>query len=101
MCWTLVFFAAIHDLFHRSGMPQKLDEIVSKVENAYRNFPAGRSNRVFLTLQGCLREIMKEKGGQHYLVPHMKKGVFERLGQLPTTLSCDPAIVQEAMEFLG
>jgi len=44
-------------------MPKTLDEIVQKVEQAYWNYPDGRANRIFLTLQGCLREIMKEKGG--------------------------------------
>ncbi|CAL5044632.1 unnamed protein product [Urochloa decumbens] len=88
----LGFFAAIQALFHRSGMPKTIDEIVQKVETAYR---------VFLTLQGCLREILKEKGGQHYAVPHMKKAVLERLGTLPKTLPCDPAIVQEALDFLA
>jgi len=74
---------------------------VNKVQAAYWNFPVGRSNRVFLTLQGCLREILKEKGGQHYPVPHMKKAMLERLGTLPKTLSCDPTIVQEAIDFLA
>ena len=91
---------------HTGFVPQewhakKIDEIVEKVESAYWNFPAGRSNRVFLTLQGCLREILKEKGGQHYLVPHMKKAMLERLGELPKTLPCDAAIVQEAIDFLA
>ncbi|KAG2634225.1 hypothetical protein PVAP13_2NG155506 [Panicum virgatum] len=97
----LGLFAAIQALFQRSGMPKTIDEIVQKVEAAYWNFPVGRSNRVFLTLQGCLREILKEKGGQHYPVPHMKKATLERLGILPKTLSCDPTIVQEAIEFLA
>ena len=97
----LGFFAAIQALFHRSGMPKNIDEIVEKVESAYWNFPAGRSNRVFLTLQGCLREILKEKGGQHYPVPHMKKAMLERLGELPKTLPCDADIVQEAIDFLA
>ena len=82
-------------------MPKTIDEIVNKVQAAYWNFPVGWSNRVFLTLQGCLREILKEKGGQHYPVPHMKKAMLERLGTLPKTLSCDPTIVQEAIDFLA
>ena len=81
----LGLFAAIQALFHRSGMPKTIDEIVNKVQAAYWNFPVGRSNRVFLTLQGCLREILKEKGGQHYPVPHMKKAMLERLGTQTTS----------------
>jgi len=53
----------VQALFQTSGMPKTLDEIVQKVEQAYWNYPDGRANRIFLTLQGCLREIMKEKGG--------------------------------------
>jgi hypothetical protein len=96
----LGFFAAIQSLFRRSGMPKNIDDIVKKVEAAYNIYPVGRSNRVWLTHQACLREILKQKGGQHYPVPHMK-AVLERLGELPVTLPCDPAIVQEAIEFLA
>jgi hypothetical protein len=97
----LGFFAAIQALFQRSGMPKKIEEIVEKVEAADWNYPADRANRIFLTLQGCLQEILKEKGGHHYPIPHMKKAMLERLGTLPKTLQCDPSVVQEAMDFLA
>ena len=81
-------------------MPKDIDDIVLKVEQAYQHYPAGLTNRVFLTYQSCMEKILREKGGQHYEPHHMKKGVLERLGQLPKTLPCDPAIVQEAIAFL-
>lgn len=96
----LGFFAALQALFQRSGMPKNIDDIVQKVEQAYQNYPPGFINRVFLTYQSCLQEIMRQKGGQHYPIPHMSKARMERLGGLPTTLPCSVGIVQEALEFL-
>jgi hypothetical protein len=82
-------------------MPKNIEEIVEKVEAAYWNYPANRANIIFVLLQGCLQEILKEKGGNHYPIPHMMKAMLERLGTLPKTLQCDPSVVQEAMDFLA
>ena len=68
---------------------------------AYEEYPANRSNHVFLTLQGCMREIMLAKGGQHYAIPHMKKRSLERNGQLPIRLQCDKQIYLDAVDFIN
>jgi len=83
----LGFFAAIQALFEK-GTPNNIDGIVAKVNQAYQEYPVQRANRIFLTQQGCMMEIMKHNGGQHYNIPHMKKKTLELQGCLPTTLSC-------------
>jgi hypothetical protein len=95
----LGFFAALQSLFHKL-FPGSIVEIVSKVFQAYDQYPAERTNRIFLTLQCCMREILKLKGSQHYKVPHMRKLVLQKLGILPIRLDCDRVIVDEAREFL-
>ena len=72
----LGFFAAIQALFEK-GTPNNIKEIVLEVNEAYQNYPVDKSNRIFLTQQGCMMEIMKHNGGQHYNIPHMKKKTLE------------------------
>ena len=43
-------------------------------------------NRVFVTLQSCLNEIIDCDGGNQHKIPHMNKDRLERLGQLPVSL---------------
>ena len=73
----LGFFAAIQALFEK-GTPNNIKQIVLKVNEAYQNYPVDRSNQIFLTQQGCMMEIMKHNGSQHYNIPHMKKKILER-----------------------
>jgi hypothetical protein len=62
----LVFFAAIKALFEK-GTPNNINDIVLKVNEAYKNNPVDRANRSFLThQQGCMMEIMKHNGVQYY-----------------------------------
>lgn len=96
----LGFFAALQSLFQKSS-PSNIEEIETNVIKAYEEYPANRSNHVFLTLQGCMREIMLAKGGQHYAIPHMKKRSLERNGQLPIRLQCDKQIYLDAVDFIN
>jgi hypothetical protein len=72
----LGFFAGIQALFHK-GVPNNVKEIMSMVEMAYQDYPVDRSNRIFLTQQGCMMEVMKQNGGQYYDIPHMRKNSLE------------------------
>jgi hypothetical protein len=94
----LGFFAALQALFEKSS-PSNIQDIEANVIKAYLEYPVDRANRVFLTLQACMREIMREKGGQHYAIPHMKKGTLERIGQLPVRLQVEKEIYEDAMHF--
>ncbi|KAI5013119.1 hypothetical protein ZWY2020_028073 [Hordeum vulgare] len=82
------------------GASGSIDDIVIKVEQAFEEYPAERSNMIFLTLQSCMVEVLKQLGGNRYKVPHMRKAVKERLGNLPITLQCAASIVKDAFESL-
>jgi hypothetical protein len=71
-----------------------------KVEQAWNEYPAERSNRVFLTHQTCMVEVMNLMGEHRYKIPHMRKGVLQSLGILPEVLNVDPAIVNAAREYV-
>jgi hypothetical protein len=77
-----------------------VDDIVQKVHQAFQEYPAERSNRIFLTLQACMREVLIQLGGNRYKVPHMRKDVLERLGTLPVTLQCTANFVKWAIDSL-
>jgi hypothetical protein len=47
-----------------------------------------------------MRETMRAKGGQHYAIPHMKKGTLERIGQLPLRLQLEKEIYEDAVHFI-
>jgi hypothetical protein len=58
-------------------------------------------NRVFLTLQGCFIDMMKDGGGNRYKIPYMDKDRLEALGMLPKSLSCDRQLYENVMASLG
>jgi len=96
----LGFFAAIQALFYK-GTPNNIEKIVEKVDKAFREYPVDRSNRIFLTQQSCMMEIMKQNGGQYYNIPHMKKKHLEMTGNLPISYECPMEIYNQALGFVG
>jgi hypothetical protein len=55
-------------------------ELIDKVETCFRNYHAVyKLNRVWVTLQSCMNEIIDDKGDNKYKIPHMNKERLERL----------------------
>ncbi|XP_062205229.1 uncharacterized protein LOC133907240 [Phragmites australis] len=96
----LGFFAAIQSIQMKNSS-KTVEELVSAVVKAYEEYPTDRSNHIFLTQQSCMREIIREKGSQHYVIPHMQKKMLERNDELPRSLKCDTQIVEEARVYLN
>ncbi|KAI5413265.1 hypothetical protein KIW84_057751 [Lathyrus oleraceus] len=84
----LGFFNAIQSL-QQKEVSKSVDELIEVVQNSYDNFSSKQSDKIFLTLQSCMIEIMKIKGSNNYRIPHMKKEVLLNRGILPTQLKCD------------
>ena len=59
-----------------------------------------KANRIFVTLQTVLMEVMKIKGCNKYDIPHMQKERLEREERLPLQISCDPLLLAEAVGSL-
>ncbi|KAL7125602.1 hypothetical protein ABFS83_14G127700 [Erythranthe nasuta] len=96
----LGFFSAIQSLQYKE--PAKtVDELLAVVQRSFQAFPSTKSNRILITLQSCMIEIMKVKGSNKYKIPHIKKAMMERVGQLPTHLKCDSELVQEVFNYLS
>ncbi|KAL7154802.1 hypothetical protein ABFS83_03G027500 [Erythranthe nasuta] len=96
----LGFFSAIQSLQTKEPV-KTVDELIAAVVKSFEDFPSTKSNRIFLTLQSCMIEVLKVKGCNKYKIPHIKKVMLERTGQFPTQLKCDPELVQEVINYLS
>jgi hypothetical protein len=99
-CPDLGFFASLQLLTDRTTS-RDTDELIHNVIMEYENYNPIILNRVFLTLQGCMIEVMKDNGGNKYKIPRMSKERLEALDMLPKVFSCDSQLVQRAIELLS
>ncbi|KAM3205888.1 hypothetical protein P3L10_029298 [Capsicum annuum] len=95
----LGFFRAIQSLQYQRA-PKIVDELVEAVERSSDEMKAKQLNHVFLTLQSCMIEVMKDSGGNNYKVPHLNKNGLEREENLPLQLHCDIDIVNKDLALL-
>jgi hypothetical protein len=73
----LGFFNSIQSIQYKTSA-KTTDELVADVNQAFEDYSVGQLNRIFLTLHGCIREVMKIGGGNEYDDPHIRKGMLER-----------------------
>ena len=96
----LGFFNAIQSLHYKES-PKTIDELISAVERSFESFLPRQSNRIFCTLQQCMVEILKAHGSSKYRIPHIRKTILEREGNLPRQLLCDAKLVEDAYTWLN
>ena len=94
----LGFFRVIQGLQHEKA-PTTVCELVGAVLEAYEEVSDSTLNHVWLSLMGCMTEILRKDGNNNYKLPHIGKGKLERLGQLPTVLNAPLDVVQKALEM--
>ncbi|XP_042063220.1 uncharacterized protein LOC121807090 [Salvia splendens] len=95
----LGFFRAIQSI-QDDKVANGVDDLLRNVQSSFDELSAQTLNNVFLTLQGCLTEILKVEGGNGYKTPHMNKERLSRLGILPITLEVEEEIVKAAVAYL-
>lgn len=78
-----------------------MDELIDNVVKKFDEYGPYLLRRVFLTLQGCLLDVIKIRGGNKYKIPHMNKARLEALGTLPRRLSCDTQLYHDVIDYLG
>ena len=81
----LGIFNAIQIKYY-SNPPQNFGELVEAVERAYDELEPEKINQCFLSLQGCMNEIIDSEGGNTYSIPHMNKAKMSRDGTLPASI---------------
>lgn len=95
----LGFFNAIQSLQQRLRC-KNADDLIAAVNDSFYLLDPMVVNKVFLSLQCVLIEIMKCKGHNDYKQPHMKKDALLRQGQLPTNLIVPEYLVRESIDHL-
>ncbi|XP_057774928.1 uncharacterized protein LOC130993909 [Salvia miltiorrhiza] len=95
----LGWFRAIQSL-QTESVCTNVDTLVEAVKKSFDELSPTTLNKVFLSLQGCLTEILKVKGQNCYKIPHMGKGSLIRQGQLPNNLQVPHDLVNEAINYL-
>ncbi|XP_057779857.1 uncharacterized protein LOC130998457 [Salvia miltiorrhiza] len=95
----LGWFRAIQSLQVQSVATNE-HELVKTVEKSFEELSPHTLNSVFLSLQGCITEIMKVRGQNCYKLPHMKKGMLARQGALPMALEVPKELVEECIGYL-
>ncbi|XP_047257945.1 uncharacterized protein LOC124890142 [Capsicum annuum] len=91
---NLWFFREIQS-FQYQKAPKNVDELVEAVERSFDEMKAKQLNHVFLTLQSCMIEVMKDSGSNNYKVSHLNKNGLEREENLPLQLHCDIGTVNK------
>lgn len=95
----LGFFNAIQSLQHETTC-NTLDELINVVIQSFYELSPHTLNKVFLTLQGCLIEILKVRGHNSYKIPHMGKDALMRQGQLPENIECSKELAKDCIAYL-
>jgi hypothetical protein len=92
----LGFFSSWQSDYYRTS-PSNCTEMIELVEQCYNNFDTHKLNRIWLSHQSCLNEIINQHGSNDYKIPHLNKSRLERLGELPEVLD----VTAEAIPFLS
>ncbi|KAH6805808.1 hypothetical protein C2S51_030639 [Perilla frutescens var. frutescens] len=77
-----------------------VDELVNAVVTFFENLCPTKLNKIFLTLQSCMLEIMKIQGHNAYKIPHMGKYALSRQASLPLNLEVPPELVRQSIDYL-
>lgn len=96
----LGFFSAIQSLQYQT-CPKTVEDLVRVVEESFVEYSSEKINFIFLTLQTCMKEVMKIGGLNKYKIPHMQKATLQREGRLPVQISCEASLVQNVMNMLA
>ncbi|XP_058216712.1 uncharacterized protein LOC131327578 [Rhododendron vialii] len=95
----LGYFRAIQSLQHQE-VPKTVDALVNAAEKSFEELLADSLNRVFVSLQACMVEVMKVHGVSNYKLPHNEKNQLIRSAMLPSQLECESGIVESALAHL-
>lgn len=81
--------------------PTTIKELIQGVQEEFDEYDVDKLNRIFLTLQTIMVEVMNYRGGNSYKIPHLRKERSERQGMLPPMIHFPREVYDNAMEILG
>ena len=86
----LGFFNALQSFYYMRCPSSNAMELIEMVRECYDEYPINKINRIWLSLQCCLNEIIKSSGNNQYKLPHMGKEKLERENRLPVAVEVCP-----------
>jgi hypothetical protein len=93
----LGFFASLQS-YTDTCSSKNMDELIENVINEYWRYDPFLLRKVFLTLRGCMIEVMKIGGGNRYKVPHIGKDRLHASGTLPRRLRFSRQLYESAVQ---
>ena len=88
----LGFFNALQSM-HHCTTPRNEVELVAMAEKTFAEYPTNKINRIWLTLQGVMNNMLDDFGGNQHPLPRMNKEKHEREGRLPVVLPVETSAV--------
>jgi hypothetical protein len=98
----LGFFAMIQSMQWGQAPATTIDGLIASVVAAWDWYDPKVLDRIWLTHQSCMNEIMSSGGGNHYKLPHLGKSTLvDVVGQIPRSIavSRDAEIELEDLEL--
>ena len=95
----LGFFRAIESI-QQKHHSRVAEELIENVNKAFEAYTANDINKIWVTHQSCMVEILKALGGNQYKIPHMQKDKLLREGKLPISLSVTLQLYQASKRNL-
>ncbi|XP_057808852.1 uncharacterized protein LOC131023326 [Salvia miltiorrhiza] len=95
----LGWFRAIQSL-QTESVCNSVSDLVNVVINSFNELSPNTLNKVFLSLQSCMIEILKVKGRNSYKIPHMRKDALIRQDMLPLNLQVPSELVRKCISYL-
>ena len=93
----LGYFNSIQALQHKK-VPNSVDDLVSAVEESFRELTKDSLDNVFLSLQMAMQETMRCGGGNNYKLGHISKAKLRKEGKLPVSLMCDTTVLSHTYD---
>lgn len=78
----LGLFNALQSAYYDKA-PSNEVQLITMVEETYRDYPTNKINRLFVTLQTIFNSILEHHGDNQFKIPHMGKERLERENRLP------------------
>jgi hypothetical protein len=73
----LAFFRALQSTQFYLGFATNTNGLIAQVLAAFANYNPIALNNSFITLQLCMEQIILQRGGNNYDIPHVGKGKDE------------------------
>jgi hypothetical protein len=81
--------------------PKTIKDLIIDVEEEFDDYDSSKLNKIFLSLQACMVEIMNDGGEIRYATPHGHKDVLKRQKILPKRLKCPLQVYQNALKAVA